>query len=284
VALPVSIGALRGLIKELQVSARDGKPLVVGGARELAAVLRRELARGAKPGAIRQNDEPRGAAVLVYVLAHAPTPVDEKALKRARRARVPIVAVVTGSIGDDVTIPFVLATDVVPVRAGEGFPVDAIARVIASRLGEEGAPLAARLPVLRRPVSDVLVASFSRKCGVIAAAVFVPGADLPVLALHQVRMLLRIEQAYGRDADPRERAPELLATVAAGLGLRAVARQLLGFVPVAGWAVKGAVAYAGTRALGQAAIARLEVPDRVGAAPGGDRATPPPAAASRAEP
>jgi len=282
-ALPVSIGALRGLITELQVSARDGKPLVVGGARELAVVLRRELAREAKPGAIRQNDEPRGAAVLVYVLGNAPTPVDEQALKRARRARVPIVAVVTGTIGDDVTIPYVLAADVVPVHAGEGFPLDAIARVIASRLGEEGAPLAARLPVLRRAVADVLVATFSRKCGVLAASVFIPGADLPVLALHQVRMLLRIEQAYGLDADPRERAPELLATVAAGLGLRAVARQLLAVVPVAGWAVKGAVAYAGTRALGQAAIARLEVPARIPVAPGGDKATPPPGATSRAE-
>jgi uncharacterized protein (DUF697 family) len=283
VALPVSISALRGLITELQVSARDGKPLVVGGARELAVVLRRELAREAKPGAIRQNDEPRGAAVLVYVLGNAPTPVDEQALKRARRARVPIVAVVTGTIGDDVTIPYVLAADVVPVHAGEGFPLDAIARVIASRLGEEGAPLAARLPVLRRAVADVLVATFSRKCGVLAASVFIPGADLPVLALHQVRMLLRIEQAYGLDADPRERAPELLATVAAGLGLRAVARQLLAVVPVAGWAVKGAVAYAGTRALGQAAIARLEVPARIPVAPGGDKATPPPGATSRAE-
>jgi uncharacterized protein (DUF697 family) len=278
-ALPVSIGALRGLIKEVQVSARDGKPLVVGGARELATVLRRELARGAKPGAVRQNDEPRGAAVFVYVLGHAPTPEDEQALKRARRARVPIVAVVTGTIGGDIAIPSVLATDVVPVQAGEGFPVQAIARVIASRLGEEGAPLAARLPVLRRAVADLLVASFSRKCGVVAAAVFIPGADLPVLALHQVRMLLRIEQAYGLDADPRARAPELLATVAAGLGLRAVARQLLGVVPVAGWAVKGAVAYAGTRALGQAAIARLEI-----GVPGSDGVTPPPAGASRAAP
>jgi uncharacterized protein (DUF697 family) len=192
---------------------------------------------------------------------------------------VPIVAVVTGTIGDDVTIPYVLATDVVPVHAGKGFPVDAIARVIAERLGEEGAPLAARLPVLRRAVADVLVAGYSRRCGVTAAAVFIPGADLPILTLHQVRMLLRIEQAYGLDADPRERAPELLATVAAGLGLRAVARQLLGVVPVAGWAVKGAVAYAGTRALGEAAIARLEV-----GTPGSDRATPPPAAASPAAP
>src|SRR4051794_26235430 len=244
--------------------------------------MRKELGRGATGGIVRQNDDPRGAAVFVYVLGREPTPEDELALKKARRARVPIVAVAAGNIADDVTIPFVLATDVVPVPPGQGFPVEAIARVIASRLGEDAAPLAARLPVLRRAVGDVLVASFSRKCGVVAAAVFIPGADLPVLALHQVRMLLRLEQAYGLDADPRERAPELLATVAAGLGLRGVARQLLAVVPVAGWAVKGAVAYAGTRALGEAALARLEV--RMPGGDGGPASTPQPAGASPAAP
>jgi uncharacterized protein (DUF697 family) len=258
-SLPVSLGALRGVVKEVQSSAREGKPLVVGGARELAVVLRRELGRDAAPGAIRHHDDPKGAAVLVYVLGHAPTPEDAEALKRARRARVPIVVVQVGQVPEDVTIPFVYATDVVRVGAGQGFPVEKIALVIAARLGEDGAPLAARLPVLRRAVADVLIASVARRCGLVAAAVFIPGADLPVLALHQVRLLLRIEQAYGLDADPRERAPELLATVAAGVGFRALARQLLAVVPVAGWAVKGAVAYAGTRALGEAAVKRLEL-------------------------
>jgi uncharacterized protein (DUF697 family) len=266
-ALPVSFGALRGLMKELQVSARDEKPLAVGGARELAGVLRRELARDARPGAVRASDDPHGAAVYVYVLAHEPDDEDEQALKRARRARVPIVAVVGVPVGE-MTIPYVLATDVVPLEPGAGFPLDAIARVIAGRLGEEGAPLAARLPVLRRAVADELVRSFSRKNGIRAAAIVIPGADLPVLALNQIRMLLRIEQAYGLDPDPRERAPELLASLAASLGLRAVARQLLAAVPVAGWAVKGAVAYAGTRALGEAAIRRVELGLGVDGAPG----------------
>ena len=286
-ALPISLGALRGLAKEVQASARDAKPLAVGGARELAAVLRRELGKDAKPGGIRQGDDPRGAAVFVYVLGREPTKDDEQALKRARRARVPIVAVAAGRLPDDVSIPFVLATDIVRVGAGEGFPIAAIARVIASRLGEDGAPLAARLPVLRGPVCDALVASFARRSGVLGAAVFVPGADLPVLALNQIRMILRLEQAYGLDADPRERAPELLATVAAGFGLRAVARQLLAVVPVAGWAVKGAVAYAGTRALGEAAVKRLEIPIPGSAAPGDDEASPstrPPAGASSGAP
>ena len=257
-ALPVSLGAIRGLLKELQAS--DGRPLAVGGARELASVLAKELGRDAAPGAVRLGD-PEGAAVYVHVVAGDDP--DEAVLKRARRARVPIVAV--SLTGEDV--PDVLATDVVRVGAGEGFPLEEIARVVARRLGEEGAPLAARVPVLRRAVSRRLVASFARKNAVVGAAVFVPGADLPLLTLNQLRMLLRIEQAYGLDPDPRQRAPELLATIAAGLGLRAAARELLDLVPVAGWAVKGAVAYAGTRALGEAAIRRLEggVPGRQGA-------------------
>ena len=129
---------------------------------------------------------------------------------------------------------------------------------IASRLGEEGAPLAGRLPVLRRAVCGRIVASFARKNGVLGTAVFLPGADLPLLTLNQARMLLRLDQAYGLEMDPRARLPEVAATIGAGLGLRTVARELLDVVPVAGWAVKGGVAYAGTRALGEAAIRRLE--------------------------
>ena len=251
--LPVRLGLLRALLQELSVDT--GKPLAVGGARELAGVLRRELAREAKPGGVRSDDSPEGAAVLVYILAHEPSPEDEAALARARRARVPIVALAGR---DELAIPHVLATDVVPIRPGQGFPLEEIARVIAARLGEEAAPLAARVPLLRRAVGGQLIAAFSRKNGLVGAAVFVPGADLPVLTLNQLRLLLRLEQAYGLEVGPRERLPELAATLVAGLGLRELARKLLDRVPVAGWAVQSAVAYAATRALGEAAVRRLE--------------------------
>ena len=46
----------------------------------------------------------------------------------------------------------------------------------------------------------------------------------------------------------------MLGTIAAGFAFRAVARQALGVLPVAGWLVKGAVAYGGTRAIGEAAV------------------------------
>ena len=83
-------------------------------------------------------------------------------------------------------------------------------------------------------------------------AIFVPGADFPVLTLNQIRLVLRLAAAHGVEVD-QDRWPEVLATVGAGLGFRAVARQLVGAIPVAGWLVKGTVAYAGTRAVGEAA-------------------------------
>ena len=257
-ALPIGLGALRALVKDVSTSgeAVKAKPLVVGGARQLAAVLRRDLGRGAKPGAVRADDGPKGGAVYVHVLGGDPTADDEAALKRARRARVPIVAVVAGPMSD-VSIPSVLATDVIRLGAGQGFPLEAIAELIAARLGEDAAPLAGRVPLLRRAVCERLVAMFARRNGIIGAAAFVPGVDLPVLALNEIRLLLRLEQAYGLEIDPRERLPEIVATLGAGFGLRAIARELLDLVPVAGWAVKGAVAYAGTRALGEAAVRRL---------------------------
>jgi uncharacterized protein (DUF697 family) len=263
-ALPVGLGVLRALVKEISVSGESVKPLVVGGARELAAVLRRDLGRGAKPGAVRAEDEPKGGAVYVYVLGGEPTSADEAALKRARRARVPIVAIAARPLSDDVSLPYVLATDIVRLGAGQGFPLETIARLIAVRLEEEGAPLAARVPVLRRAVCERLVASFAKRNGIIGAAVFIPGVDLPVLTLNEIRLVLRLEQAYGLAVDPRERLPEIAATLGAGFGFRALTRELLDLVPVAGWAVKGAVAYAGTRALGEATLRRLEV-----GAPGG---------------
>jgi uncharacterized protein (DUF697 family) len=193
---------------------------------------------------------------LFYVIGDDVTEEDERVLKLAHRARVPVIVIAAGRHAP-LRIPFVLATDVVRVPTGHGFPVDEIARVVMHKLGEEGSSLARRLPVLRAPFCSELIESFARKNGIIGVAVFVPGADLPVLTLNQLRMVLRICAAYGLEVDA-QRAPEIAATIGAGLGFRTVARELLGTIPVAGWLLKGAVAYAGTRALGEAAVRYCE--------------------------
>ena len=141
---------------------------------------------------------------------------------------------------------------------GHGFPVDEIARAIAVKLGEAATSLARRLPALRHPVCERLIESFSRKNGIIGAAVFIPGVDMPVLTVNQIRMVLRICAAYGLVVDTQHVVPELLTTIGVGFGFRTLARQLLAFVPVFGWIVKGGVAYLGTRALGEATIRYCE--------------------------
>jgi uncharacterized protein (DUF697 family) len=233
--------SLLSVVRELRTGPGDPRPLAVAGARELVPVLARELRAGGDRAAVVEGSI-EGAAAVVWI-----GDPDEDALRAASRADLPVVALTEAE-----HVPYVLDTDIVRPRPGEGFPVDEIARALARRLGENGTGLAARLPVLRGAVVDQLIRSFARKNAIIAAAVFVPGVDMPVLTLNQVRLVLRIAVAYGQRVDA-SRALELLGVVGAGYGFRAVAREALDFVPVAGWAVKAAIAYAGTRAVGEAA-------------------------------
>jgi uncharacterized protein (DUF697 family) len=255
-SLPVKPTAVLGVLRELRASAKRDEPLVVSGAKELVSVLRRELVRGGVGTAVREQGPLEGAAALVHVLAGAIDAGDEQTLKAAARLRIPIVAVVTGP-EELAHVPYVLDDNVVRVGSGTGFPVEEIARRLARSLGEGGTPLAARLPVLRRAVCEELIRKFSRQNAIVGVAVFIPGADMPVLTLNQVRLVLRIADAYGFEID-KERLPEVLGVVGSGLGFRALARQAVGAVPVVGWAIKGAVAYTGTRALGEAAMRYFE--------------------------
>ena len=251
--LPVAPAEVLALARELRASAQADKPLAVAGVRELAAALRRELARGGVASAVRDEGAVEEAAALVHVLAGRADDEDVALLKRANRAGVPIVCVLAGARGEELPDPpYVLAENVVHVPPGSGFPLERIAAAIARALGEQATPLAARLPVLRDAVVDRLIAQFSRQNAIVGAAVFLPGADLPVLTLNQIRLLMRIADAYGFELD-RRRVPEVLGVIGGGFGLRAVARSLLGVVPVAGWAVKAGIAYGGTRAFGEAA-------------------------------
>ena len=217
-------------------------PLSVAGARELVSILARELRADGEASAVVENAL-ENVSVLVWVGAP-----DAEQLHTADRAGVPIVAVT-----DADAVPYVLATDVVRIPPGQGFPVDEIAQAIAGKLGEDGTALAARLPVVRAAVCDRLIATFSKRNAVIAGAVFVPGVDMPILTLNQIRLVLRIAVAHGEPID-NQRALELAGIVGVGFGLRAVARELLDLVLVAGWALKASVAYAGTRAVGEAAV------------------------------
>ncbi len=273
--LPLAPLAVFNLVRELRTSTAKEAPLVLGGAPLLVEALRRELLRDGDPSAVRDASlgALEGAAALVYVLGGEVGEEDERALRAADVAGVPAIV-----LGPDprTPIPYVLATDVVPRRAGAGFPLDALARLLGGTVDEGATALAAKLPSLRRGIADALIAKVARQNGMVGAAVFIPGVDFPVLTINQLRLVLRLAAAYGQQLDA-QRLPEIAGVVGTALGFRAVARQALGVVPVAGWAVKGGVAYTGTRAVGEAAIRYFEAR----AASGGGGAEPGAAGADR---
>lgn len=234
--------AFASVLRELRRGAGDPRPLAVAGARELVPLLARQLRADGDASAVVEG-RIDGASALVWV-----GPADEDVLRAASHAGMPIVAV-----SEAESLPYVLATDIVVLRPGQGFPVDRIVAALARRLGEDGTALAARLPVLRDALCRELISSTARRNALIAAAVFVPGVDMPVLTLNELRLVVRIGLAHGHDVDVA-RAVELLGVVGAGFGLRAAAREALDLVPVAGWAIKGSIAYAGTRAIGEAGV------------------------------
>jgi len=263
--LPLHPGAVYGVVKEIKTAAEDLSPLVIAGAEGPARELVEALGAGGDEGALRDLSgkevttyDLQGAGILIYVAeGDEPGAEDEAVLKLADRSGVEAICVLVGAKTRPLDVPFVPATSVVVAPPERPLPVERIAELVASLAEENGYGLAARLPVLRPAVVEAIVRRFARQNGILGVAIFIPGADFPVLTLNQLRMVFRIAAAYGEVID-RERIPEILAVVGAGLGFRTVAREALGFVPGLGWAIKGGIAYVGTKALGKAATAYFE--------------------------
>jgi uncharacterized protein (DUF697 family) len=201
----------------------------------------------------------RRAAVVVYG-AQVVASLDDGTrsdLEVVGAAGRPLLAILEGvDLPDDALVeaarvPGVSPMSVLPSKRGR-FPLRKAMELLAERSGKAGPGLAARLPALRPYVVERLIDTASRRNGLVAAAVWIPGADLPVLTAVQLRLVLQIGACHGIELSP-DRAVELLGVLGAGFGMRTVARELLDLVPVAGWALKGGVAYGGTRALGRAA-------------------------------
>ncbi len=252
-----------GVLKELRAVEADFRPIIVAGSPEHAGAIRTTFIEGGDAEAVRDlSGKPltaydvEGSRVVVYAVdGQQPSEEDEKSLRLAIRKGVGVVCVLVGvPEGELPSVPYVLDTDVVAVAPGEPLPIEDLAERIADRADEGSYQLAARLPAVRPAIVEQIVKKFSLQNGVLGVAIFIPGADFPVLTLNQIRMVLRIAAAHGEALD-KERAVEILTVVAAGLGFRTVARQLVGVVPGFGWAVKGGIAYAATRAVGEAAAA-----------------------------
>jgi uncharacterized protein (DUF697 family) len=138
--------------------------------------------------------------------------------------------------------------------------IDRLAQVITDELPQEAKLEMARLSGVRpvqAQIAQVLVKSVTAICAAIGAQP-IPLADLPVLTSLQVMMVSGIVHISGREMSAKL-AAEFLAALGANVGaallLRESSRALLKLLPGWGNAISGAIAGAGTYAIGRAASA-----------------------------
>lgn len=139
----------------------------------------------------------------------------------------------------------------------EGDDVERARESVARALGTDALAAGRRHDLLRPAVARMLIAQSARRAGTIGAAPWPGGADLPVLIVLQVGLIAQLAGLYGRPIGPA-RAVEGAAVAGSAYLWRAMARSAAALAPRAAWAARGGVAYASTRALGEAAHARLE--------------------------
>ncbi|MBD5605070.1 MAG: hypothetical protein IAI48_08275 [Candidatus Eremiobacteraeota bacterium] len=129
----------------------------------------------------------------------------------------------------------------VEVAVGRRLP--AMRETVAAKLTRDAASSALKMAAASAVVDHVPL------LGIVLGAVASAG-DMVAITGIQIVLMLQIGATYGKDPDV-QRIWELLPVVGGGLGWRALSREISGFIPVAGVAIKGAIAYAGTIVVGE---------------------------------
>jgi hypothetical protein len=130
--------------------------------------------------------------------------------------------------------PYVLTPFVVECKAGEGFPLRKIAQLIATA-ADDATSLAARIPVLRQPVTSAVRRDSIVRSALIGATMGKKGTARRVLALEQIGVIARLRALEEPETDKTTQLPvaagTAVATIAASYGFRELAYALRGRVP-----------------------------------------------------
>jgi hypothetical protein len=127
--------------------------------------------------------------------------------------------------------------------------------------------LARSFPAFRQPVAHRIVTRVARENALLALATALPNVipgiielpwavgefatDTAFLTMNQIRMALMVAAVYDRPVGYAEQKASIAAIAAGAFGWRAIARELVGKIPLGGGLIpKAAVAYAGTWVVG----------------------------------
>ena len=148
-----------------------------------------------------------------------------------------------------------------------GDPARTVTEIISVRKDLELA-LASRFPVFRAQVAERSIRAISQENALFAVATALPDAipslaelpwsfgefasDTAFITGNQLRMAFLLAAAHGKPVGYMEQKAELAAIAAGAFGWRALARELVGKIPLGGGLIpKGAIAFAATYAIGR---------------------------------
>jgi hypothetical protein len=166
---------------------------------------------------------------------------------------------------------FVLCADGVPVPANgyQFHPLDTASTVRAIIADHHALELAIgrNFPLFRHAAADRIIHRISRENGLFSLVTALPNVipsviDLPwavgefatdtaFLTMNQIRMALLMAALHGQTVGYGEQKAQIAAIAAGAFGWRALARELVGKIPLGGGLIpKAAVAFAGTYVVG----------------------------------
>ena len=214
-----------------------------------------------------QDQAVEEASVVIYLLdaTQGLRPRDVEIIHRLREAEKPLVVVLNKSdlLRESVdeasarTAARLHLTDVIPISAQSGENIaEELLPALIDTSPEAALVIGRQLPQYRRSAANKIVRS-ATMVSLVAGLEPIPLIDIPILLSNQVRMLLRIAAVYGEPMSVQH-VRELVVTVAGGLALRYLAEEAAKAMPFGGDLVSGAIAAAGTWAIGQVGIEYFE--------------------------
>ena len=146
-----------------------------------------------------------------------------------------------------------------------GAPQETVHDVLARR-PDLAVPLALHVHPFREEVSRRMIRKVAKENALFSLATALPdivpfislpwaigefASDTAFLTANQIRMAFLLAAASDRDIGYREQSSEIASIVLGAFGWRALARELVGKIPLGGGLIpKAAIAYAGTRVVG----------------------------------
>jgi small GTP-binding protein len=213
------------------------------------------------------------ASVIVFLLdaTKGLQPKDRELYETVKKINKPTILVVNkvdalpaGESGDrlanEVAVSLGVA-GVIPVsgRTGQNVAGELIPAMIEAS-PEAALVIGRELPAYRRSAAQRIIRN-ATLVSLAAGLEPIPLVDIPILLGNQIRLVLRLAALYGEkvdSADTTQHIRELIAVIAGGLGLRYLAEQAAKLVPFGGDFISGAIAGAGTWAMGQVALEYYE--------------------------